>query len=714
MNPTTPNPLGQPGPSPTPGVPDAPDVPDASSAPSAPDALNPFFEASTLPYRLPPFAEIREEHYAPALERGMASHLQEIAAIAGATEAPTFANTIVALELAGALLERAWAVFQNKADSDTSPGVQALQAEFNPRMASHWDAIHLDPALFARVRAVYDARSTLDDAAAVRLVERYYADFVRAGALLGDADKARLREMNAELARLGTQFERNLFEDTRARAVLVSSVAELEGLSADAIRAAAANAEAYGHPGSYLLSLQLQSNQPLLASLARRSVRSRLYEASVGRGLTTNSSLVAQFAQLRAARAELLGYPNHAAYEVEDQTAKTVPAVESLLRRLVPAAVANARRERDALRAAFAADGFPAESFAAWDWQYYAEQVRKRDYAVDGGELRGYFELERVLWSGVFYAVREVYGLRFEERDDLVGYHDDVRVFEVFGEDGEPIGLYLGDYYARESKRGGAWMNHLVPQSGLLGTKPVVVNNANITKPADGEPTLLTFDEVRTLFHEFGHALHGLLSDVYAPRLQGTQVPRDFVEYPSQVNEMWMVWPEVLANYARHHETGEPIPQELVQRMLAARRFGQGFKTVEYLAAALLDWAWHTIPAGMDPGDVLAFEETALEQAGIAFPEIPPRYRTTYFAHAWQLGYAAGYYSYIWSEVLDADTVEWFKENGGMTRANGEIFRRELLSRGNSVDPMDAFRAFRGRDPEIRALLARRGLDVSA
>lgn len=705
-------------------------------------SMNPLFEPSTLPYQLPPFAEIREEHYAPALERAMAEHLEEITVIAADPAAPTFSNTIVALELAGQLLRRVWMLFQNQTNSDTTAGLQALQAQFNPRMAEHWDAIRLDGALFARVRAVYEEweRGAADGAgegagdgagpAARRLVERYYEDFVRAGALLGDADKARLREMNAELARLGTQFEQNLFEDTRARAVVVSSEDELEGLSPDAIRAAAANAEAYGHAGEYLLSLQLPSNQALLASLARRSVRERLYLASVERGVERNPSVVLRIARLRAERAALLGYPNHAAYEVADQTAKSVPAVESLLRQLVSPAMANAARERETLRAAFAADGHPAESFAAWDWQYYAEKVRKRDYEVDAADLRPYFELERVLWDGVFYSAGKVYGLRFEERTDLVGYHKDVRVFEVFEEGGDAIGLFVGDYYARESKRGGAWMNYLVPQSHLLGTKPVAVNNLNLTKPADGEPTLLTFDEVRTLFHEFGHALHGLLSDIYAPRLQGMLVPRDFVEYPSQVNEMWMVWPEVLANYARHYETGEPIPEPLVQRMEAARRFGQGFKTVEYLGATLLDWAWHKIPVGADLGDgsgggdgdggghgdgsgadgVLAFEAAALEKAGIAFAEIPPRYRTTYFAHAWQFGYAAGYYSYIWSEVLDADTVEWFRENGGMTRANGDTFRRELLAPGYSVDPMEAFRAFRGRDPEIRPLLARRGL----
>jgi peptidyl-dipeptidase Dcp len=673
-------------------------------------SVNPFFTASTLPYQLPPFAEIREEHYAPAIERGMALQLDEIAAIADDPEPPSFSNTLLALERSGDLLQRVLRVFQNQNASDTTPGVQELQAAFSPRLAAHEDAIRLDAALFARIKAVYDARSKLSDPVSVRLVERYYDDFVRAGALLGAPEQERLKEVNTQLAKLAAQFERNLFEDTRARGVLLDSASELEGLSADAVSAAAANAAERGFEGKYLLSLQLPSNQPLLASLARRSVRERLYAASVGRGEESNRELVVEMARLRAERAALLGYESHAAYEVSDQTAKTVEAVEAMLGQLVQPAMANARRESELLRAAFEDDGHEAGSFAAWDWQYYAERVRRKEYEVDAAAVRPYFELERVLRDGVFYAAGKVYGLRFEAREDLVGYHPDVRIWEVFEEDGEALGLFVGDFYARASKRGGAWMDSLVPQSGLLDRKPVVVNNLNIAKPAGGEPALLTSDEVRTLFHEFGHALHGLFSEVYAPRLAGTRVPRDFVEYPSQVNEMWAVWPEVLANYAKHFATGEPIPADLVRKLEASQRFGQGFKTVEYLGATLLDWAWHTIPAGAEPGDPLAFEERVLRDAGIAFAEIPPRYRTTYFAHAWEFGYAAGYYSYIWSEVLDAETVEWFKENGGMTRANGERFRRGLLSKGDSVDPLEAFRAVRGRDAEIGALLERRGL----
>ena len=672
--------------------------------------VNPFFEASSLPYRLPPFAAIREEHYRPAFLRGMSSQLEEVEAIASSSLPPTFSNTVEALERSGALLQRVHLVFANQNDSDTTPGVQELHAEMSPRLAAHRDSIYLNSALFGRIAELYGERESWVDPVAVRLVERYYTDFVRAGALLGDEEKERLRGMNARLAELSAQFEHNLFQDTRERSLVLSSASELEGLSPDAIAAAEQNAKERGFEGKYLLSLKLPSNQSELAWLARRDVRERLYKASVGRGWTLNRDAVVEIAQLRASQAALLGYPSHAAYQVADQTAGSVEAVEALLGSMVPPAMANAGRELELLRAAFARDGFAPEDFAAWDWQYYAEKVRKAEYDVDEGELRPYFELDRVLRDGVFYAAEQVYGIRFVRRSDLQAYHPDARVWEVVGEDGEPVGLYIGDYYARASKRGGAWMNELVVQDGLTGTMPVVVNNLNLAKPPEGEPSLMTFDEVNTLFHEFGHALHGLFSQVRYPKLAGTSVPRDFVEYPSQVNEMWSVWPQVLERYARHCGTGEPIPAQTVTRMKAAEKFGQGFRTVEYLGATLLDWAWHVLPDGAEPGDPEAFEQAALERAGVAMDTIPPRYRTAYFAHSFAFEYSAGYYSYIWSEVLDADTVEWFKENGGMTRANGDVFREAVLSKGGSVDAMAAFRSFRGREPETAALLERRGL----
>ncbi|WP_197085060.1 M3 family metallopeptidase [Saccharothrix sp. ST-888] len=671
---------------------------------------NPFFEPSTLVYELPPFAEIREEHYLPAFERGMADQLAEIAAIVADPEPPSFDNTLVALERSGALLRRVQLVFSNQVASDATPALQELDAEISPRLAEHADAIHLDPALYARVRAVHEARETLDlDAQALRLLERHHTRFVRAGARLSDAEQQRLREINAQLASDSTAFRQNVFTDTRARALVLDGAEQLDGLPAGQIAAAAENAKALGHQdGSYVLSLKNFSNQPELAALTDRAVRARLLEASLGRAVESNGPVAVRMAGLRAERAALLGYPSHAAYVVADETAGTVEAVDTMLARLVPAAVANAEREAAELAKAAAADGIT--ELAAHDWAYYSEQVRKAVYELDTAALRPYFELERVLRDGVFFAARLAYGLTFAERPELTGYHPDVRVFEVFEADGSPLGLFLGDFHARESKSGGAWMNELVGQSELLGQRPVVVNNLNIARPAPGEPALLTWDEVRTLFHEFGHALHGLFSAVRYPFFTGTEVPRDFVEFPSQVNEMWMDWPEVLANFAKHHVTGEPLPAELVDRIAAAERFGQGFRTVEYLAAALLDWAWHTVPVGQEIADAEEFEAAALAKAGLALPTVPPRYRTTYFSHIFASEYSAGYYAYIWSEVLDADTVEWFRTNGRPVRESGEIFRAELLSRGGSVDALDCFRAVVGRDPEIAPLLARRGL----
>ncbi|GAA4867349.1 M3 family metallopeptidase [Kitasatospora terrestris] len=671
---------------------------------------NPFFSPSTLAYELPPFAGIREEHYRPAFERGMAEQLAEVAAIAADPEPPTFANTVVALERSGALLRRVKVVFENQDASDTTPGVQELDAGISPLLAAHDDAIDLDPALFARVDALHRDRAGLGlDAESLRLLERRHTAFVRAGARLDEAQQQRLREINAQLAADSAAFRKNVHTDTLARALVLDTAEELDGLSADAVAAAGANAEALGHGGKYVLSLKNFSNQSELARLTDRSVRERLLAASLGRARDTNGPLAARMAALRAERAALLGYDTHAAYVVADETAGTTAAVDGLLARLVGPAVANAEREAAELAAAAAADGIA--ELAAHDWAFYAEKVRAAKYDLDTAALRPYFELERVLHDGVFHAAGLVYGLTFTERPDLVAYHPDARVFEVFEADGSPLGLFVGDFFARESKRGGAWMNELVSQSRLLDKRPVVVNNLNIAKPAAGEPALLTWDEVRTLFHEFGHALHGLFSDVTYPRFAGTEVPRDFVEFPSQVNEMWMVRPEVLANYARHHVTGEPLPAELVERMAAAENFGQGFRTVEYLAAALLDWAWHTVPAGQEIGDAEEFEAAALDRAGLAVAAIPPRYRTAYFNHVFSGGYSAGYYAYIWSEVLDADTVEWFAGNGLDVRASGERFRAELLSRGGSREAMECVRAVLGREPEVGPLLARRGLD---
>ena len=682
------------------------------NTPLTPD--NPFATPSELPYGLPPFDRIAEEHYAPAFEAGLAEHAAEIDAIANNAEPPTHHNTIVALERSGQLLGRVSSVFFNLTSSDTNPVLQELQAEVAPKLAAHHDAIHLNPKLYARVRELYERRTDLGlDAESSWLLERVHTDFERAGAGLPAADQAKLRKLNEELSMLSTSFQENLLRDTNDLAVVVDDAAELAGLSADAIASAGEAAAARGEQGKYLLNLALPTSQPLLASLENRALRQRLFEASSSRGNrgndNDNTSVLRRIAALRAERATLLGYPHHAGYVISDETARTSDAAVGLLERLAPAAVANAKRDAEELQRYLEQD-VPGAKLEPWDWAFYGERVRKARYDVDDATLRPYFELNRVLLDGVFFAAHKLYGLSFTERHDLPKYHPEVRVFEVFDADGSPLGLFLGDYYTRDSKRGGAWMNTFVDQSDLLGDRPVVVNNLNISRPPEGEPTLLSFDEVVTAFHEFGHALHALLSAVKYPTFSGTNVPRDFVEYPSQVNEMWMLWPEVLANYAKHYRTGEPLPQRLVERLEESAQYGQGFATTEYLAAALLDQAWHGISTDDDIADVSRFEAQALEKAGVALRTVPPRYRSTYFAHVFSGGYSAGYYSYIWSEVLDADTVEWFKENGGLTRANGDHFRRELLSRGGSLDSMAAFRAFRGRDPEIAPLLKRRGL----
>jgi len=683
------------------------------------DPTNPFAAPSTLPYGLPDFTAIRTEHYRPALLAGMAAERAEVEAIATDPAEPTVENTLVALERSGHLLHVAATVFYNVASADSTDELAELEEEIAPLLAAHQDAIFLDQRLFARVDALMGQRAELDlDADTDYLLTTLHTDFIRAGIRLDEAAQTRLRELNAEITRLETVFGRLLLDETNAAAVLVTDRAELAGLPEDAIAAAAEAATRRGHEGAWLIDLILPTQQPLLAQLQHRGLRERLHTASVTRGgkggeHDTRATLLA-LAKARAERAQLLGYQHHAAYVVEDATAKTVDAVDGILRPLAPAAVANARTEAAVLEAALRRD-VPGATLEAWDWSYYAEQVRKEVRSLDDSLLRPYLELDRVLTEGVFRAAHELYGLSFTERTDLVGYHPDVRVFEVFNADGSGLGLFLGDYWTRDSKRGGAWMNNLVDQSHLLAEKPVVVNNLNIPKPPAGEPTLLTWDEVITMFHEFGHALHGLFSDVRYPSQSGTEVPRDFVEYPSQVNEIWAWEPSILAAYAVHHQTGEPMPQAWIDTLIAARQDGEGFATTEYLAAALLDQAWYRLSPEQVPTDVdevQRFEAAALAEAGVDFAPVPPRYRTTYFNHVFGSGYSAGYYSYIWSEVLDADTVTWFEENGGLRRENGDRFRSVLLSKGGSVDPMDAFRELRGREPRTEPLLARRGLAV--
>jgi peptidyl-dipeptidase Dcp len=686
--------------------------PIAPGAASAGD--NPFFSASTLPYQLPPFDRIDDAHYAPAFAEGMRRQQAEVDAIAACDAPATFDNTIVAMERSGQLLARVSKVFFNLASAHTNDALEAVERELAPTLAAHNDRVFLNDRLFERIAALHEQRAELRlDAESLRLVERYYADFVRAGARLSEREKERLKALNAELAMLATAFSQNAMHELNAEAVVVDDRAGLAGLPDNEIAAAAEAARVRGLDGKYVLTLANTTGQPSQGLLADRALRERLHAASLRRGSNggafDNRDIVLRMVRLRAERAQLLGYADHAAYTLEDETAQTVEAVSRLLADLAAPALANARAEAAAIQALIERDG--GFELAAHDWTHYAEKVRAQRFDFDGAQLKPYFELNSVLHNGAFFAASRLYGLSFKRRDDLPVYHEDVQVYEVFDADGSPLALFLADFHARGSKRGGAWMNEYVSQSMLLGTRAVVGNHMNIPKPPSGEPTLLTYDEVTTLFHEFGHALHGMLSAVRYPRFAGTSVPRDFVEFPSQVNEMWAAWPEVLKNYARHYRTGEPMPQALLDKVLSAQKFNQGFETVEYLAAAMLDQRWHQLKPDQVPDDALAFETAALREAGLDFAPVPPRYRSMYFSHIFSGGYSAGYYAYIWAAVIDADSVEWFKENGGLTRENGEVFRSALLSRGGSADAMGLYRAFRGREPDIRPLLARRGLD---
>lgn len=674
---------------------------------------NPFALRSTLPYELPPFALIRDEHYLPAFLAGCEEQLAEVRAIVDNAQAPTFENTVVALERSGQLLGRVLNVFFNKSSSDTNDTIDEIEAELAPKLAAHSDAIHLNQGLFARIDAVWNARDGLGlNAEDARLLERTHRNFIQAGAHLDAEARTRLTQLNEELSSLETEFGRKLLADTNDLAVVVTDAGELDGLSDDEIAAAKAAAQARGMDDAWLINAVNFSGHPALGALRNRELRRRLMDASLTKGDRGNEhdtkATLLRIVRLRAERAKLFGRSTHAEHVISRQTASTPANVDAMMRRIAPAAARNAYAEAASLQSA-AADAGDTLTLEGWDWDYYADQVRVAKYAVDLTAMRPYFELERVLQDGVFFAANRLYGLEFTERPDLVAYHQEARVFEVT-RDGEPVGLYIGDFYTRDSKRGGAWMNSLVDQNRLFGQLPVVVNNLNAPKPPAGMPTLLTFDMTTTLFHEFGHALHGLLSDVTYPSLSGTSVERDFVEFPSQVNEMWMLWPEVVQNYARHHETGEPLPQEWIDNLEAAKTFNEGYKTTSYLAAAVLDLAWHSLTTDDVVTDVAEFERSVFADYGLDVPQVPVRYRSTYFAHVFAGGYSAGYYGYIWSEVLDADTVEWFKENGGLKRENGEHFRRTLLGRGGSHDSMAMYREFRGRDASIEPLLRRRGL----
>ena len=683
---------------------------------STPEETNPFYEESPLYLNYPRFDRIQDAHYLPAFERGMEEELEEIEAIVNQPDQPSFDNTILALELTGQLLDRVARVFYAISSAHTNDEIRALEQQLAPRLAGHEDNILLNPDLFERVGIIYEQRDDLAlEPESMRLLEKYYTEFVRGGAALSVPEQQHMKELNAEIASFETLYSQNILSEVNDLAVIVDTEEELTGLDQALITAAREEAAARDLDGKYVLPLLNTSSQPALASLQNRALREIIHSISLSRGSRggdfDNTEVLSNVLRLRAERAQLLGYDNHAHFILEDRTAQTVAAVNNRLAELTTPALANVNREAVDLQQMIYDDGQDFE-LASWDWDFYTEKLRLARYDFDAKELRPYFELNNVLLKGVFFAAEQLYGITFKEQISLPVYQEDVRVFEVYDTTGTTLAIFIADFYARPTKRGGAWMNSYVSQSNLLNTRPIVANHLNITKPSEGEVTLLTFDEVTTMFHEFGHALHGMFSAVEYPYFSGTSVPRDFVEYPSQVNEMWAIWPEVLANYAIHHETGQSMPQELLEKVLSTQTFNQGFETTEYLAASILDQALHQLtPEEIPVGDeIMEFERSTFEGAGIVLDSVPPRYRSTYFNHIMG-GYHAGYYSYIWSEVLDADSVDWFKENGGLTRENGDHFRQTLLSRGGADDAMTLFRKFRGRDPDITPLLERRGLN---
>ena len=675
---------------------------------------NPFLAKSVLEYELPPFASISEEDYLPAFYAGMDEQLAEVEKITSQAEV-TFENTLVALEASGGILSRVVAVFYNKSSSDTNEAIDKIEAEIAPKLAAHSDKIRLNQKLFARITKLVDSGLDLNSENAW-LLKRYHRDFLHAGAGLSDSQREEIKKINEELSTLQTEFSKKVLSETNDLAVFVDDLKELDGLSENQIKACKAAADARGIKDKYMIGAVNFTGHPLLRSLKNRELRKKVMQASLSKGLRGNDfdtrEVLLKMVKLRAKRAEIFGNENHAQYSLSEQTAGSPENVHAMLRKIAPAALANAKAEGRDLERLAKLDGI--EKLESWDWDYYTEKVRAEKYDLDTALMKPYFELESVLFKGVFFSAGKLYGMSFKERPDLVTYHPEARAFEVFNEDGSKIGLYIADFYTRDSKRGGAWMNSLVKQSHLLNQLPVVVNNLNIPKPPEGEVTLLTLDETTTLFHEFGHAIHGLLSNVKYPRFSGTAVQRDFVEFPSQVNEMWILDPQIVDNYARHYQSGERLPQSWIDKLEESSTFNEGHATTSYMAAAILDLAWHSLSSDEVISDVEKFEAEAIESYGLAYDCVPTRYRSSYFSHIFAGGYSAGYYGYIWAEVFDADTGEWFKENGGLTRKNGDHLRGKLMSQGGSIDSLEMFRNFRGRDAVIEPLLKRRGLVSNA
>ena len=680
-------------------------------------SANPFAQKSDLPFGIVDFTKIKPEHYMPAFEAGMAQQLEEIEQIANQADAPTFENTMIPLEKSGELLDRVSAYFSNDAGANTNDEIKAIQRDLAPKLAAFNDSVMLNEKLFERVESLYQQRESLNlDPESLRLLEETHRSFVLSGAKLKPEDKEAIRQINSELATLTTAYGQNILSEMNDAAVIVEDAAELDGMSDEQIRAAADAARERGMEGKYLIAIQNTTIQPVLKSLNNRALRERIHQASISRGMrgneADNTKNAFRIAELRAKRANLIGFNTFADLALYNKVAKTTDAVNPMLAQLTDAAKKSLAREAAELQALIDAEngGF---TLAAHDWLYYAEKLRKQKYDFDDNQLKPYFELDNVIQNGVFYAANQLYGITFKERKDIPVYNPDVRVFEVLDADGSSLALFIGDYYARPSKRGGAWKSQLSSQSALIGNKPVILNQINIPKPLEGEKTLLTFDEVTTLFHEFGHALHEMFSNVTYPSFAGTRVPRDFVEFPSQFNEIWALWPGILDHYAVHWQTGEKLPQELIDKILAADKFNQGYMTTEYLAAAVLDQKWHQMTLeqiqGLNHNDLAGVEKKLLAEAGLDIPTTPPRYRTAYYNHVFAGGYAAGYYAYIWSEVLDADAEDWFKTHG-LSRENGEHLRKTILSKGYSEDSMKLYRDFAGRNPSIEPLLIRRGL----
>lgn len=691
---------------------------DAVDSPAKATSLpteNPFAAPSPLPFHAPAFDKIRVDYFLPTFTFAMRQQLAEMKAIASQTEAPTFKNTIEAMERSGELLTRVDNVFSNLTSAEKNEPLQTIETELAPLKAAHSDNILLNRQLFQRVEKLWQTKQSLGlTEEQGEVLKQRYESFLRAGARLSDQDQGRIRSLNEQLSKLETKFEENLLAIAKERAVVVDTAKELDGLDAAEIAAAAQEAKARGLEGKYLLQISNTTRVPVLTSLNNRALRQRVWEASADRGLGRNGGidnrgLVLEIAQLRAERAKVLGYESHAAYKLRNQMAKTPAAARKLLTDLVPGVLERVKQEAKDLEAMIKECGEKHE-LAPWDWEYYAEKVRKARFEIDEAAVRPYFELDTVLKNGVFFTMNKLYGISFRERKDLPVYHPDVRVFDVLDQDGSQIGLFYADYFKRDTKRGGAWMSSFVDQSKLLHEKPVIVNCLNIPRPAEGEPALISFDNVTTLFHEMGHALHGLFSDVTYPTVAGTATPRDFVEFPSTFEEDWAIQPEILANYARHYQTGAPIPKALLDKVISAKKFNKGFDTLEYLAAALLDLEWHSLTSDQIPTDVEAFEAASLKKVGAYHPAVPPRYRTAYFAHIWSGGYSSSYYAYLWSESLAADAFAHMIAHGGCTRENGNAFRKEILSRGSSRDPMASYKAFRGGEPTVDALLIRRGL----